>query len=135
MIFGGENVLTYVGDHSSGHYDNPAEIKNFFNILADVNNYPLDFHCSIGKDRTGCMAYLIEALCGMSEEDIYRDYLFSNFAKISGICEPKDIDDRYGKTINDYEGANLQEKTYNYLNNVVGIEKAQLDSVISILKA
>ena len=135
MIYGGENILTYVGDHSSGHYDNPVEIKNFFNILADESNYPLDFHCSIGKDRTGCMAYLIEALCGMSEEDIYRDYLFSNFAKISGICEMKDIDDRYGKTINEYEGTNLQEKTYNYLNNVVGIEKDKINSVISILKA
>ena len=135
MIYGGENILTYVGEHSSGHYDNPVEIKNFFEILADENNYPINFHCSIGKDRTGCMAYLIEALCGMSEEDIYRDYLFSNFSKISGICEPKDIDDRYGKTIADYEGDNLQQKTYNYLNNVIGLDKTTLDSVISILKA
>ena len=135
MIYGGENILTYVGDHSSGHYDNPNEIKNFFNILADENNYPLDFHCSIGKDRTGCMAFLIEALCGVEEEYLYRDYLFSNFAKIGGICEMKDIDDRYGKTIRDYEGSNLQEKTYNYLNNVIGVESNKLDTIINILKA
>lgn len=133
MYYGGENVLTYVGEHSAYLYDNPAQIKIFFEALADKNNYPLDFHCAIGKDRTGCMAYLIEALCGMNEEDIYRDYLFSNFSKISGICETKDIDDRYGKTIKGYEGETLQEKTYNYLNNVIGVSKEKLDTIKSIL--
>ena len=133
MYYGGENVLTYVGEHSAYLYDNPAQIKIFFEALADKSNYPLDFHCAIGKDRTGCMAYLIEALCGMNEEDIYRDYLFSNFSKISGICETKDIDDRYGKTIKGYEGETLQEKTYNYLNNVIGVSKEKLDAIKSIL--
>ncbi len=133
MYYGGENVLTYVGEHSAFLYDNPAQIKIFFEALADKNNYPLDFHCAIGKDRTGCMSYLIEALCGMNEEDIYRDYLFSNFSKISGICEIKDIDDRYGKTIKGYEGETLQEKTYNYLNNVIGVSKEKLDTIKSIL--
>jgi len=133
MYFGGENVLTHVGEHSSYLYDNPSQIKLFFELLADQNNYPIDFHCAIGKDRTGCMAYLIEALCGVEEEYLYRDYLFSNFAKISGICEPKDIDDRYGNTIKGYEGSSLQEKTYNYLNNVIGVSKDTLDTIKNIL--
>lgn len=133
MYFGGENVLTYVGEHSAYLYDNPSQIKLFFELLADQNNYPIDFHCAIGKDRTGCMAYLIEALCGVEEEYLYRDYLFSNFAKISGICEPKDIDDRYGNTIKGYEGSSLQEKTYNYLNNVIGVSKDTLDTIKNIL--
>ena len=133
MYYGGENVLTYVGERNSFLYDNPARIKEFFELLSDRNNYPIDFHCAIGKDRTGCMAYLIEALCGMEEEYLYRDYLFSNFAKISGICKTEDIDDRYGATLKAYEGETLQEKTYKYLNEVIGVESEKLDAIKDIL--
>ena len=133
MYYGGENVLTYAGERSDGTYDNPAQIKVFFELLADSNNYPIDFHCAIGKDRTGCMAYLIEALCGMDEEYLYRDYLFSNFAKISGMCEISDIDDRYGDTLKSYNGTSLQEKTYNYLKDVIGVSEANLRSIQNIL--
>ena len=133
MYYGGENVLTHVGEHSGVSYDNPAEIKRFFDALADINNYPLVFHCAIGKDRTGCMAYLIEALCGMEEEYLYRDYLFSNFAKISGMCEISDIDDKYGATIKEYEGNSLQEKTFNYLNKEIGVSVDNLNTIRSIL--
>ena len=133
MYYGGENVLTYVGERSDATYDNPAQIKLFFEILADSNNYPIDFHCAIGKDRTGCMAYLIEALCGMEEEYLYRDYLFSNFAKISGMCEISDIDDRYGATLKAYEGSSLQEKTFNYLKNVIGVSETNLRTIQDIL--
>lgn len=133
MYYGGENVLTHVGEHSGVSYDNPAQIKVFFETLADEKNYPIDFHCAIGKDRTGCMAYLVEALCGMEEEYLYRDYLFSNFAKISGMCEVSDIDNKYGATIKQYSGTSLQEKTYNYLNQVIGVSEANLKSIQSIL--
>lgn len=133
MYYGGENVLTYVGERNSFLYDNPARIKEFFELLSDRNNYPIDFHCAIGKDRTGCMAYLIEALCGIEEEYLYRDYLFSNFAKISGICKTEDIDDRYGATLKAYEGETLQEKTYNYLNKVIGVSTKKLDAIKDIL--
>ena len=133
MYYGGNNVLTYVGESSSGSYNNPLQIKEFFHVLSDENNYPIDFHCAIGKDRTGCMAYLIEALCGMDEEYLYRDYLWSNFAKISGMCEITDIDNKYGATLKDYEGTTLQEKTFNYLENVVGVPRSELLNIQSIL--
>lgn len=134
MHYGGQNVLTNVTDYEGREYNNPVEIKNFFNLLAEQSSYPLVFHCSIGKDRTGCMAYLVESLCGMEDEYLYRDYLFSNFAKIGGMCEIKDIDDKYGFTINNYEGENHQQKTYNYLRDVIGVDSNKLDSIISILK-
>lgn len=47
-----------------------AELRPF----ADPDNYPMIFHCGVGRDRTGTVALLIEALCGMSEVDIVRDY-------------------------------------------------------------
>ena len=133
MYYGGENVLTYVGESSGVSYNNPVQIKAFFETLANENNYPIDFHCAIGKDRTGCMAYLVEALCGMEEEYLYRDYLFSNFAKISGMCEASDIDDRYGATVKAYTGATLQEKVFNYLNQEIGVSVDNLRAIQNIL--
>ena len=51
------------------------------NAFTDVNNtdYSLYFHCRIGADRTGTIAYLLEGLLGVSEEDRYRDYEMSVF--------------------------------------------------------
>ena len=135
MLFGGNNILTFKGKYSGDtyDYDNPAMIKNFFEILADENNYPIDFHCSIGKDRTGCLAYLVEALLGFDQETLYRDYMFTNFAN-AGYCKLEDVTDRYGKTLSDYEnGITINEKTYNYLHEVVGLETETLNRVISIL--
>ena len=133
MYYGGYNILTHHAEHSGVDYDNPARIKEFFDLLANPNSYPIDFHCAIGKDRTGCMAYLIKALCGVEEEHLYRDYLFSNFAKISGMCNASDIDDRYGETIKSYSGATLKEKTYNYLHEVIGVTEDNLNSIRNIL--
>ena len=137
MAYGGNNILTFNSKLSGDtyQYDNPAMIKNFFEILADENNYPINFHCSIGKDRTGCMAYLIEGLLGFDQETMYRDYMFTNFAN-AGMCKLTDITDRYGDTLDKYtNGETLQEKVYNYLNEVIGVSKNNLDKIINILKA
>ena len=137
MAFGGNNILTFKGtlSNDSAVYDNPATIKQFFDLLADENNYPIDFHCSIGKDRTGCMAYLIEGLLGFDQETMYRDYMFTNYAD-AGMCKMSDINDRYGDTLNKYEnGTTINEKIYNYLNEVIGVSLTNLKKIIDILKA
>ena len=137
MAYGGNNILTFEGKLSGDDwvYNNPGEIKEFFKILANEENYPINFHCSIGKDRTGCMAYLIEGLLGFDQETMYRDYMFTNFAD-AGMCKLTDITDRYGKTLDEYpNGDNLQQKIYNYLNQEIGVSTGYLDNIINILKA
>ncbi len=135
MYYGGNNILTFKGNASKDdyNYDNPAAIKSVFDLLANEANYPVDFHCSIGKDRTGCISYLVEGLLGFDQETMYRDYMFTNFSD-AGMCKITDITTRYGKTLEDYEnGSNINEKVYNYLNEVIGVSKENLDNIISIL--
>lgn len=110
---------------------NKERISELFRILADENNYPIVFHCSIGTDRTGMVAFLVEALMGVSEEDIIRDYLFSNFGDIGGVRTKSTIDS-YISTVSSAEGSTLKEKTYNYLLGI-GVSKADIDSVIRIM--
>lgn len=50
-----------------------TEIKTF----ANKDNYPIYVHCSLGKDRTGTICFLINALCGVEKEDLYLDYELS----------------------------------------------------------
>lgn len=39
------------------------------------------FHCAGGADRTGSLAFLIEALLGVSESDLSKDYELTTFAR------------------------------------------------------
>ena len=141
MYYGGNNVLTYsTAVDPDAKYDNPARFKDFFNTLNDVNNYPVYFHCTHGKDRTGGIAYVVEALLGMDEESMYRDYLFSGFASASDyVMKPTGISGNYGKTLAEYKkedtSLTLAQRTYAYLNEVLEIPTTQLDNIISILKA
>lgn len=48
--------------------------REIFSILEKPENYPIYFHCWGGADRTGSLACLIEALCGVSDEDQDLDY-------------------------------------------------------------
>lgn len=42
---------------------------------------PVYFHCAGGADRTGSLAFLIEALVGVSESDMSKDYEMTTFAR------------------------------------------------------
>lgn len=111
---------------------NVEMVKEIFEILADEDNYPVIYHCNIGTDRTGLFAYLINGLMGVAEEDLYRDYLFSNFGKIGGARSLSGIKNSYIATIKGYPGETLSEKIYNCLEDL-GVPAEHLDSVIDIL--
>ncbi len=60
---------------------NKADVKRTMLAFADENNYPILFHCSLGRDRTGTTAFLLLALCGVDEETIVRDYYTSFYSR------------------------------------------------------
>ncbi len=79
------------------------------------------------------IAYLVNALLGVSEEDLCRDYLFSNFGKIGSLRRPSGLEDSvYYQSVAAAEGNTLQEKAYNCLVGF-GVPSEQLDSIIRIL--
>ena len=54
--------------------------KPIFEAIADADNNPIMLHCTAGADRTGIATFFLLALCGVSEEDIGRDYCYTNFS-------------------------------------------------------
>lgn len=113
------------------HGDNNEQILKIFSILSDKNNYPIIVHCSIGTDRTGMLSFLLNALLGVSEEDLYRDYMFSNFAEIGGTRKlTKLTESQYYNDVKNASGNTLSEKAYNFLHEI-GVPKEQLNAIIS----
>ena len=87
-------------------------------IAADVKSLrPCYIHCYAGADRTGTVCALIEALCGMSQSDIDKDY------ELTAFCpEPRA---RYLATwvslmnyLNSLPGDNLRDRTVYYLYQI-----------------
>ncbi len=121
---GSDNILTAPVNEQS--------LLKVFAILGDEANYPLLFHCKIGTDRTGLIAFLIEGLCGVSEEDIYRDFLFSGFATINKTPEVGRITG-FLNTVKEAPGDTLAEQIENYLL-LRGIPAEQIATIRRMMK-
>ena len=51
-----------------------------FRIFTKEENYPVLMHCSGGRDRTGTLAFLLNGLLGVDEDDLCRDWEASVFS-------------------------------------------------------
>ncbi len=113
------------------HGDNNGQILKIFSILSDKTNYPIIVHCSIGTDRTGMLSFLLNALLGVPEKELYRDYMFSNFAEIGGKRKLTNLtESQYYNDVKNSSGDTLSEKAYNFLHGI-GVPKEQLNAIIS----
>ncbi len=52
-------------------------IKKEIMIFTNPDNYPIYFHCAIGRDRTGTLAMILEALLGVDSDTILKEYELS----------------------------------------------------------
>ncbi len=132
----GDSVNYYhCGMEWSDGADNPSNyesLRQVFGYFADKDNYPIVFHCNIGTDRTGYISYLLGGLLGVEKEALLRDYLISNFGNIGGMRSLSRISS-YVDAIDNSTGANFAEKTENYLVNVVGVSRSDIESIREIM--
>ena len=151
----GQNVLNipnyYTADNNGGFYYNTypngigyktgrdvlaKEIKYF----ANKDNYPIYYHCAIGRDRTGSLAMVLNSLLGVSKKDIGIDYEISMFARVStsdvhdNLVE--DLVDQvyiiYNYIYGGYTGNNMQQKTEAFLLDI-GVTQKEIDNIKDIL--
>lgn len=136
--------------------DKSSEIKKLFEVLADESNYPVIIHCENGADSTGTMAFLINALLGVSEDDLIKDFELSTFSKLSGARYRSSLDEdgtfddtgvmhdseafvAFGATINALKanygiaGKSLSYAVENYLTSYVGVSSEDIENVKKIM--
>ncbi|MBQ7897568.1 MAG: tyrosine-protein phosphatase [Clostridia bacterium] len=116
---------------------NPENYRKVFSALADINNYPIYFHCQGGADRTGTVAYLLNALLGVGETDLRRDYEFTSFSlygwrAIDSQSYIAKEDYHFFDTLNSQKGDTLAEKTENWLLSI-GVTEEEIKNIKSIM--
>ena len=76
--------------------------KFYLQVVFDSVSHsnPLYFHCGIGADRTGTIAVMLEALLGVSQSDIDKDYELTNFFAVSPTYPRRRNVDMYKNYIN-----------------------------------
>ena len=116
---------------------NTESVKNIFKTLADPESLPVFYHCRIGTDRTGLAAILIYGLLGLSENEIFQDYLFSNFGNITQkryIGEKGGEDNilNYIEQIEAMPGETFKNKVYNTLLSI-GLSAETMAKVVENL--
>lgn len=126
-----------------------GNIKKIFDPLLDyvIAGHPAYFHCSAGADRTGVVALLCEAILGVSQSDIDKDYeLTSFYSGVSTDAEARRRNEtpwtREINIINTYTGTTFRDKAVNFMVSCgITIEKinafraAMIDGAPAILTA
>lgn len=140
LSFGDEHYFVFDTPQYSaiGNAEYFANVKNIMSVFADKNNYPIDVHCAIGRDRTGTICALLKALVGCDEASIRKDYLTSAFATASawGKANSKDFVNNVNSILsylNTFNGSTLADRTANYLINKCGMTQEQIDCIRKIM--
>ena len=76
-----QNIKSSGYVNSGTYYSNLARLID--TLIADLKSGKSAYvHCLMGADRTGTLIALIEALCGVSEADIVKDWELTSFAAV-----------------------------------------------------
>jgi len=112
--------------------ENREQLKTVFDTLADKNNYPLYFHCWGGADRTGCIAFTIEAILGLDEENLMKNF---EMTTLSGLGNVKSRDEKgFASMLNALKGygKNWKERMTNFLVEF-GISREKIEIIREIM--
>ena len=103
-------------------------IASFNYVLNCVkNDKPVYFHCEIGRDRTGTLAFLIHGVLGVSKSDLYKDFELTNFSNLNTPCSKTQLDEVF-TMIEALDGVTLEDKFRTYLTTEFGISSDDIDA-------
>ena len=120
--------LGQTASHMEGLTNSKSTYKAAFQyvVTSVKNDKPVYFHCAIGRDRTGTLAFLLEGVLGMSKSDIYKDYELTNFSYFNTPCSKNQLDEMFS-AVEALQGETLEEKFRKYLNSNLGITNKSID--------
>ena len=113
------------------YYDGMTKTRNLYKqdlqyVMTCVKaNRPVYFHCAIGADRTGTLAFIIEGLLGVSESDIYKDYEITTFSYYDTGRSKSQLSKQMSY-IKGIKGISLEEKFFKYCTDSMGLKPADL---------
>ena len=110
-------------------------LRKQFSDLANPDAYPVYLHCTHGVDRAGTMSLLIEALLGLSKDNLVRDYELSafyyNYKHVNRETQNGGNVLDLIEGLEKYEGETLKDKCAAFLLSV-GVTQDEIDSIRNI---
>ena len=132
-VASGTESVRWEGGSSSDRSIAQQYVK-IFNAISNCDNEPALLHCTYGADRTGIVTFFLESLLGMSQEDMTRDYLWTQFTQGRTVkidpAEGAEFPQWISKT-NALEGESFADKMENHLISF-GIAKSTLEHIREI---
>ena len=131
------NGRYYVGGMGIQSEEGKQVFAQEIRLFTDPDNYPIYIHCSLGRDRTGTLAFVLQALLGASRNDMYMDYELSVFS-VTGTLDNAGVEAIRNNIVATYdylatfEGSSLAEKTENYLLSI-GITAEEIQTIRDLL--
>jgi len=101
-------------------------------LFFDQANYPILVHCAVGQDRTGTIIFIINALLGVSEEDLLRDWEATAFTFHHPQYTHESHLNKLIKVFDQYPGETLRERVEQYVFSL-GFTPENLETLRSIL--
>lgn len=141
----GVNYVECTGPYYLGNVGINTSDKTYRNALlreiqtcAVKENYPIYLHCTLGRDRTGTLAFLIGALLGVGEMDLFMDYELSFFSE-AGTRDNQTPTHMVGSAfrgmynyIANYAKGTLQENAEQFMLDL-GVTAEEITSIREIL--
>ena len=103
-----------------------------FRVFLDEKNYPIDFHCIAGADRTGSLAFILNGLLGVDEEELWRDWEVTAFQKEKLDFGHRTRFSKLVKVFDAFPGATIHEKIAAYVKSV-GFTDADIEKFRAIM--
>lgn len=124
-------VLAY---DSIVHPEYTGRYRSLFRMLADRSKYPMFIHCWGGADRTGTVVFLIQALLGMSEVDLFTDYELTSLSVWGERRRSSEAFQDLLKTLELFgtRSSTIQSQVQRYVN-VIGVTAAEVEKIKEIL--
>jgi len=106
----------YGGLQSKGGRESFAKV---FRVFLDEKNYPIDFHCIAGQDRTGAVSCILLALLGVEENELYLDWEETGFwNRGNGFCHEKYFDHLIAGFKKNHPAPTIQESIVLYVKSL-----------------
>ena len=89
-----------------------------FRVFLDPANYPIDFHCIAGQDRTGAVAFILNALLGVEEEELWLDWEATAFWNPSPHFNHAKLFDHLVRGFDRWPGDTIRERVEAYVRSI-----------------
>jgi len=117
--------------YAAVHKQGAEDTRRVLRVFLDCANYPIDFHCIGGADRTGTVATILHGILGLDDE-IWKDYQITAWQ--GGVNDAKHLGwfTKFVASFDKFEGATLAERIQKYVL-WLGFTEADMQTIRDIM--